>query len=186
MKFLRSVAYAFVALCVALCLIILFYKGKGTSFNAPLTITSTLASTDPFVEVKGDEVSAEEVKDAANAIISDAVSTVKDAISGLTNKVGEVSYEDIVKLQNEALDEDFRKALEEYYKENGITIPKPEKPSTGTSTSPKMNYVVNKSNKIIHRIGCLLEPSEKNAAYYETLTKAQEAGYKDKCIVCSP
>ena len=96
------------------------------------------------------------------------------------------SYDEIVRLQErEALDE--QKALvKESNEKNGIVT------STSTSTSAKeenkkdYDYVVNKTTKLIHRKGCILEPNGDNAIYYEKLSDAISAGYKEKCTVCSP
>lgn len=199
MRMLRSVAYAIIAICACMCLIILLYRGRKDGGEVSAPGASVEASVDNMVIVNGDDVSLEEIKDAANAIISDAAETVKDLLStdkkdekkeekGKENTTGVISYDEIVRLQNEALDSDFRQALRDYYKENGISIvvPEPSKDDTSKVTPPEKNYVVNKNLKVIHRIGCMLEPAGSNALYYETLTAAKKDGYIDKCVVCSP
>ena len=194
MKFLRGIAYTIIAFCMAGVATIVIYAAK----NDGKTVQLVDESVPKEVVIEGGEVTISDVLDAAGVIISDAKDEVVGAITApiqtqgtkttdvSENNSGEISYVEIVRLQErEALDE--QKALvKESNEKNGIVT------STSTSTSAKeentkeYNYVVNKTTKLIHRKGCLLEPNGDNAIYYEKLSDAISAGYKEKCTVCSP
>jgi len=195
MKFLRGIAYGIIAICMAGVATIVIYAAK----NGGKSVQLVDESVPKEVVIEDGEVTVSDILDAAGVIISDAKDDVVEAITTPVqtkeekktdvseNNSGEISYDEIVRLQErEALDE--QKALvKESNEKNGIVT------STSTSTSTdkeektkEYNYVVNKTTKIIHKKGCLLEPSGDNAIYYEKLSDAISAGYKEKCTVCSP
>lgn len=193
MKFFRSIAYSIIAICAGLCIVIMFFSKRTiVPEQVPLSAT-TEAST--MVVVEDGDVSFDDIKSAASAVISDAKENVKDFIENGKvveapegNTTGEISYDEIVKLQNQELDEEFKKIIAEYNKEQGIVVPDNKETEEEKEEAKKdYKYIINKVTGVIHRIGCILEPIDKdNALYYETVTEAMKDGYKDKCPVCSP
>lgn len=194
MKFFRSIAYSIIAICAGLCIVIMFFS-KRTIVDQQVPLSGTTEASTMVVVEDGD-VSFDDIKSAATAMLSDAKENVMNFLENGKvveapegNTSGEISYDDIVKLQNQELDEEFRKVIEAYNKEQGITVSDNSqvKKEETKETQKEYKYVVNKATGVIHRIGCILEPIDKsNAVSYETITEAIKDGYKDKCPVCSP
>lgn len=193
MRIFRSVAYAFIALCIIICIVIFLYSCSDKKNDNPTSGSSNVVSIDG---VSDNDTGNQSSKPEGSS--SDVTSTENEKVIASTdtnekkpmeNTTGEISYDEIVRLQNEALDEVFRKTIAEYNKKYGITVSSNDVSSSDPVKKDPVDYkyVVNKSNGIIHRIGCILKPiDEKNAVYYELLQQAQKDGYKDKCTVCSP
>ncbi|MBO4680238.1 MAG: hypothetical protein J5626_11290 [Lachnospiraceae bacterium] len=185
MKLVRSVAYAVIVICALLCIVIAIYASKKSSGDEEGEETvSFVTVTSPVSD--SSEVSVT-VPNIADLILdrpqSGSASSSKTSISG--NNTGEISYDEIVKRQNEDLDREFRNVISDYNKKYGIEVKKPT--STTTTVSKDYKYFVNKNTKLIHRIDCLLKPvNSSDMLYYETIKAAEKAGYKERCPVCSP
>lgn len=193
MKFLRNIAYAVIGLCAVLSIVILTYKGKTSdtdSENTSVAVTETESSKEVVVE--DGEITAEDVLSAASVIISDVKDDVVSAVTSASNSAsentsGEISYAEIVRLQEEEVALEQKALVAESNKANGITASTSSTVSnTSDSTTKNYRYVVNKTTKRIHKVGCLMEPTGDNALYFETLTEAVAAGYSEKCTICSP
>ena len=195
MKFLRGIAYAIIAVCMAGVAIIVIYAAK----NGGKTVQLVDSSVPKEVVIEGGEVTISDVLDAAGVIISDAKDDVVEAITtpiqtqgikeGTTvseNNSGEISYDEIVRLQEREAMEEQKELVKESNEKHGIKTSTSTSTSTSEEKTKEYNYVVNKTNKLIHRKGCILEPSGDNAIYYEKLSDATGDGYKEKCTVCSP
>ena len=196
MKFLRGIAYTIIAICMAGVATIVIYAAK----NGGKTVQLVDSSVPKEVFIEDGEVTISDVLDAAGVIISDAKDEVVEAITtpiqtqGVKeteatvseNDSGEISYDEIVRLQEKEVMDEQKALVKESNEKHGINT------STSTSTSTKdemtkeYSYVVNKTTKVIHRKGCILEPKGDNAIYYEKLSEAISDGYKEKCTVCSP
>ncbi len=189
MKFIRSIAYGIVAVCIIGCLMILFYKGKDgetkiTSDSEGLILTGSVdMNASEIKEAVKETASSASVETAASVLTSASASSVYKE-----NDTGEISYSEIVRLQEEELLREQKELVAESNKEHGILVSlNASKTSASTSASLKdYKYVVNKETKIVHRIGCLVAPSYDYAIYYEKLSEAIAAGYEQKCRVCSP
>ncbi len=184
MKILRGMAYALILLCVIGSIGILTYSGNGKSATDEAD-----SVTSDSVTVNAKEVSAQDVISAAGTIISDVADDVKDAVSNLSGTSGEVSYDEIVRLQEEEALAEQKAVVEASNKANGISANDTISSSTVSITSTEGTdyaYVVSKSSGKIHKLGCLIEPSGVNALYYNTLEAAIVDGYTLKCTVCSP
>ena len=195
MKFLRGIAYAIIAVCMAGVATIVIYAAK----NGGKTVQLVDSSVPKEVVIEGGEVTISDVLDAAGVIISDAKDDVVEAITtpiqtqgvkeGTTvseNNSGEISYDEIVRLQEREAMEEQKELVKESNEKHGIKTSTSTSTSTSEEKTKEYNYVVNKTNKLIHRKGCILEPSGDNAIYYEKLSDATSDGYKEKCTVCSP
>ena len=184
MKLVRSVAYAVIVICALLCIVIAIYamkkpegeEGERTASHS----TVTESAPDSFD-------SSATVPNIADLIKDHPVGTgsgnAKTSISG--KNTGELSYDEIVRRQNEDLDREFRTVISDYNKKYGIVT------STSTSTTATVSkdykYFVNKNTKIIHRYDCLLKPvNSADMLGYETIKEAEKAGYTERCPVCSP
>ena len=190
MKILRGMAYALIILCVIGSIGILTYSGNGKQ-----TTEEEDTLTSDSVTVSDGEVSTKDVISAAGTIISDVADDVKDAVSNLSSTSGEVSYDEIVKLQEEEALAEQKAVVEASNEANGISAndttssgsaSTANAESTVSTVSTDYSYVVSKSSGKIHRSGCLLEPSGVNALYYSTLEAAIADGYTEKCTICSP
>ncbi len=184
MKILRGMAYALIILCVIGSIGILTYSGNGKQ-----TTEEEDTLTSDSVTVSDGEVSTKDVISAAGTIISDVADDVKDAVSNLSSTSGEVSYDEIVKLQEEEALAEQKAVVEASNEANGISANDTTSTSSVSTTSTvdtDYHYVVSKSSGKIHRSGCLLEPSGVNALYYSTLEAAIADGYTEKCTICSP
>lgn len=195
MKIIRGAAYTIIALLLIASIVILNYKGKKNPDGASSAAVEASLPEEFAEEFKAFDSSTVVAPDYG--VVSFVTDKPKDAsgntVSGNSvsgNFTGEIKYSDIVKLQEEELDAEFRKTISDYNKKYGISVSE-----NNTSTSKKVsdndplkyNYVVNKTTKKIHRIGCLVAPiAEDNKAYFETISQAEKAGYKDRCPVCSP
>lgn len=189
MKFLRSLAYALIALCAIACVVIITYTGSKGGNNVS---TNPNDSSISVVVVENGEVSFDDVMEAAGVIISDVTEEVKEVVASVTSKdntTGEISYAEIVRLQEEEVALQQRADVSASNAANGIVIASSDKTSatTSTSTVDKLyNYAVNKTTGKIHRVGCILEPTGSNVLVHETLTDVYRAGYSEKCTICSP
>lgn len=187
MKILRGMAYALIILCVIGSIGILMYSGNGKQ-----TTDEEGTVTSDSVTVSDGEVSTKDVINAAGTIISDVADDVKDAVSNLSSTSGEVSYDEIVKLQEEEALAEQKATVEASNEANGISANDTTSSglastaNTESTVSTDCSYVVSKSSGKIHRSGCLLEPSGVNALYYSTLEAAIADGYTEKCTICSP
>lgn len=185
MKLVRSVAYAVIVICALLCIVIAIYAMKKPSEEEGGERTashSTVgdAASDSFDGGASVPNIADLIKDHP---AETGTGAGKTSISG--NNTGEISYDEIVKRQNEDLDREFRNVISDYNKKYGIVTSTPT--STTTTVSKDYKYFVNKNTKIIHRIDCLLKPvNGEDALYYETIKDAEKAGYTERCPVCSP
>ena len=186
MKLVRSVAYAVIVICALLCIVIAIYAMKKPSGEEGGESTasrgSTIADTDP-----GSFDSSATIPNIADLIkdhpAGTGSGTGKASISG--NNTGEISYDEIVKRQNEDLDREFRTVISDYNKKYGIETGTPT--STTATASKDYKYFVNKNTKIIHRYDCLLKPvNSADMLGYETIREAEKAGYTERCPVCSP
>ena len=193
MKFIRSIAYGIVAVCIIGCLVILFYKGKDSE-------TKTTSDYEILISTEAGDMTVSEIieeikEDVKETVTPDSTSTSASASTSTSvsasykeNDTGEISYSEIVRLQEEELLRQQKELVAQSNKEHGISVSSNDsKSSASTSASVKdYKYVVNKETKIVHRIGCLVAPSEDYAIYYEKLSEAIAAGYEHKCTVCSP
>lgn len=193
MKIFRGIAYGIIGVCVLLCVFILFYKGKDIDDEAtPLAAVDT-SSEEVTVEADA-EIGYKDLLNAASAIADEVKDEIKSAISSNSsdektaseNKSGEIDYDTIVSLQEKEYEETFQKAISDYNKENGISVSSATSTSSSASVKKEYKYVVNKSKKVIHKVGCLLAPLEENALYYEKIKEAVSDGFSEKCPVCSP
>ena len=195
MKFLRGIAYAIIAVCMAGVATIVIYAAK----NGGNTVQLVDSSVPKEVVIEDGEVTISDVLDAAGVIISDAKDDVVEAITtpiqtqgvkeGTTvseNNSGEISYDEIVRLQEREALEEQKALVKESNEKNGITTSTSTSTSTSEEKTKEYNYVVNKTTKLVHRKGCILEPNGDNAIFYEKLSEAISDGYKEKCTVCSP
>ena len=181
MKLVRSVAYAVIVICALLCIVIAIYASKKPSGEeGEKTIVSHSETTS---ESSG---GIDSVLPNIVDIIVDREQTsggAKTSISG--NNTGEISYDEIVRRQNEDLDREFRLIISDYNKKYGIEVKTPT--STSATVSKDYKYFVNKNTKLIHRIDCLLKAiNADDMLYYETIKDAEKAGYTERCPVCSP
>ena len=150
--------------------------GEGTSFRG----TVTDGDTDSFDSGSTVPNLADLIKEH---IPDSGIGTPKPVISG--NNTGEISYDEIVRRQNDDLDREFRTVISDYNKKYGITTSTPA--STTATVSKDYKYFVNKNTKIIHRYDCLLKPvNSADMLGYETIREAEKAGYTERCPVCSP
>lgn len=194
MRFFRGMAYALIALCAILCIVIITYTGSHGGGNVSATPNDSSISV---VVVENGEVSFDDVIEAAGVIISDVKEGVKEVVSSVAEKAseakentsGEISYAEIVRLQEEEVALQQKADVSASNAANGIVIASSDKNNASTSTSAidkKYNYAVNKTTGKIHRVGCILEPTGSNVQVYETLTEVYRAGYSEKCTICSP
>lgn len=185
MKLVRSVAYAVIVICALLCIVIAIYAMKKPSEEEGGERTASHSTVDGAASDSFDGGAsapniADLIKDRPDGTGS---GTGKASISG--NNTGEISYDEIVKRQNEDLDREFRTVISDYNKKYGIVTSTPT--STTATVSKDYKYFVNKNTKIIHRIDCLLKPvNSADTLYYETIKEAEKAGYTERCPVCSP
>lgn len=185
MKLVRSVAYAVIVICALLCIVIAIYamkKPAGEEGGERTVSHSTVTESDPDSFDSSATVPnlADLIKDPP---AGSGTGGGKVSISG--NNTGEISYDEIVRRQNEDLDREFRTVISDYNKKYGIVTSTPT--STTTTVSKNYKYFVNKNTKIIHRIDCLLKPvNSADTLYYETIKEAEKAGYTERCPVCSP
>jgi len=195
MKFLRNIAYGLIVLCAVGCIVILTYNGKknDTENNTSTVAVDNGDSTSIDVVISDGEIGIDDVLSAASVIISEAKEDVIDVVASISasageNTTGEISYAEIVRLQEEEVALQMAADVSASNYANGIVTSTSTSTSTSASASASKdyNYVVNKTTKKIHRMGCLLEPKGSNASYYEKLSEAILAGYTDKCSVCSP
>lgn len=191
MKFLRNTAYALIVLCAVGCIVILTYNGKksgGKENTTTVAITETTST--PEVVIDDGRVDLDDVIEAVSVIISDVKADVKEVVASVPeteNKSGEISYAEIVRLQEEEVALTQKILVAESNAAHGISVSGNNSTITiSASTDPNYNFAVNKTTKKIHKIGCLLEPTGTNAAYYETMVDVVRAGYAEKCSVCSP
>lgn len=191
MKFLRSVAYALIALCIIGCIVIINYKGKGVDYSG----YDSAASISEAVEAFDEEIKEYhfDFPDKTESVLfkktqTSTVSSVSASTSVSENNTGEISYAEIVRIQEEEKLKEQKTLVSKSNADNGISSnnKSPASTSTSTSTVKEYKYVVNKETGMIHRIGCLSEPTGENAIYYEKLSDAVKAGYKIKCTICSP
>ena len=184
MKLVRSVAYAVIVICALMCIVIAIYASKKPAGDSEgeSTVSRTSASDNDSFLSDG-ESTIPNLADLINKPQSGGSSSSKSSISG--NNTGEISYEEIVRRQNEDLDREFRNVISDYNKKYGIEVKTPT--STSTTVSKDYKYFVNKNTKLIHRIDCLLKAvNSADMLYYETISDAQKAGYTERCPVCSP
>ena len=194
MKILRNIAYAIIGVCVLGCILILFYSGKNT--DEEKTETVAISNEDDAVFIDDGEISIEDVYEAAQVIISDVKDEVIDKVNSISESISdaaasienknEISYEELVRLQEEEALALQKALVEESNKKNGIVTPTASTSTSSSASTKVYSYVVNLTNKKIHKIGCTLEPLGENAKKYEKLSEAIADGYKDKCPVCSP
>lgn len=184
MKLVRSVAYAVIVICALLCIVIAIYamkkpegeEGERTASHS----TVTESAPDSFDSSATVPNIADLIKDHPGGT---GLGNTKTSISG--NNTGEISYDEIVRRQNEDLDREFRTVISDYNKKYGIVTSTPT--STTATVSKDYKYFVNKNTKIIHRIDCLLKPvNSADMLNYETIREAEKAGYTERCPVCSP
>lgn len=190
MKLLRSVAYAIIAICIIGCIVIIKYEGKGVSYtyeDSAASISEAVAVFDESLkEYHYDFPEIEEKEEEKTGTVA-SVTVSSTSTSNIENNSGEISYSEIVRLQEEEKLKEQKVLVSKSNEKNGITTStSTSKTSTSTSTPKEYKYVVNKETGMIHRIGCLNEPTGENALYYEKLSEAIKAGYKIKCTICSP
>lgn len=193
MKVFRGIAYGIIGICVLLCIFILLYKGKNIDDEATPLAAVDSASEEVTVDADS-EIGYKDLFNAASAIADDVKEEIKSVISSTSsdadsvseNKTGEIDYDTIVSLQEKEYEDTFRKVISDYNKKNGISVSSANSTSSSASVKKEYKYVVNKSTKVIHKIGCLLAPLEDNAIYYEKIKEADKEGYSKKCPVCSP
>ena len=181
MKLVRSVAYAVIVLCAILCIVIAFYASREKKAGEEGTGTAGSGQ-----ETESSEYEPLNPPNLADLIVdrTSSAGDSKPSISG--NLTGEITYDEIVRLQNEDLDREFRIVISDYNKKYGIVTSTPTTTSS-TAAGKDYKYFVNKETKIVHRIDCLLKPvNSADTLYYETLTDAAKAGYTSRCPVCSP
>ena len=185
MKLVRSVAYAIIVICALMCIVIAIYamkKPAGEEGGERTASHGAVTESNPDSFDSGATVPniADLIKDHP---AGSGTGTGKASISG--NNTGELSYDEIVRRQNEDLDREFRNVISDYNKKYGIVTSTPT--STTATVSKDYKYFVNKNTKIIHRIDCLLKPvNSEDTLYYETIKGAEKAGYTERCPVCSP
>jgi len=187
MKLVRSVAYAVIVICALLCIVIAIYASRKPSGEeeGETTVSRRVESvSSPDSPASESETSVPNIADLIQDI-AQAVDTESSKTSINGNNTGEISYDEIVKRQNEDLDREFRITISDYNKKYGIEVKTPA--STTTTVSKDYKYFVNKNTKLIHRIDCLLKAvNDADMLYYETIKEAEKAGYKERCPVCSP
>lgn len=191
MKIFRGIAYGLVALCALLCIVILNYKGGKNRGDEATVSAGAEPVSSAYGVVEDNKVEPEDIFEAASAIVSGVAGDIKDALASpgkdvSENNTGEIDYDVIVSLQEKEAEEAFRKTISDYNKENGISFSSTSASASFETSTPVYDFVVNKSKGVIHRTGCILAPLEGDASYYETVKDAKEAGYTDKCTVCSP
>ena len=149
MKLVRSVAYAVIVICALLCIVIAIYASKKPSGEegepGEIHVISHGSETE---EPSESPESGATVPNIADLIIDRAQSagssSSKVSISG--NNTGEISYDEIVKRQNEDLDREFRTIISDYNKKYGIEVKTPT--STTATVSKDYKYFVNKNTKV--------------------------------------
>ena len=185
MKLVRSVAYAVIVICALLCIVIAIYASRKPSGEEGGEQTASRSFEQTDTSASPD--SGATVPNIADLILdrpgSGGSASSRVSISG--NNTGEISYDEIVRRQNEDLDREFRTIISDYNKKYGIEVKTPA--STTATVSKDYKFFVNKTTKLIHRIDCLLKPvNSSDMIYYETIREAEKAGYTERCPVCSP
>lgn len=184
MKLVRSVAYAVIVICALMCIVIAIYASRKPAEDSGETSVISYVVTTSDTTTEDTRMS---VPNIAELILdkqqSGGATSAGVSING--NLTGEISYDEIVKRQNEDLDREFRTIISDYNKKYGIEVKTPT--STSANLTKDYKYFVNKNTKIIHRYDCLLKPvNSADMLTYDTIRDAEKAGYTERCPVCSP
>ena len=186
MKLVRSVAYAVIVICALLCIVIFIYANKkntGEEGNSASHVSLSDSGSDSGAGSYEGSTPPNIADLIGDKIGNGNSGSSKTSISG--NDTGEISYDEIVRRQNEDLDREFRNVISDYNKKYGIETKTPT--STSTTATKNYKYFVNKATKIIHRSDCLLKPvNSSDMLNFDSISEAEKKGYTERCPVCSP
>ncbi len=186
MSTIRKILYALAGLLILGCLVILIYSSIDRapaddtgSVTASASTSSTIVDKlEGIVDDANDKLA--DAKDDLKQAVNDYVEQKEENSASSANAGNNVTYAEIVKQQQEMDEESYRRAL-------GINSASSTSASTeGEKKTPVYLYAVNKNDKKIHKIDCMMLPGKNYLLYYETIEDAVKDGYSDRCNVCNP